>query len=100
MTIPSRAAKKFPEGLNHSAANIHIFQFVAPGLFLHYTRNFNSLGPIYSSTMTSQTTAGLESQIGPFSGPYLDIGPDRDQVPKSGLHRKHCRLRATVSVKK
>ena len=90
MTIPSRAVKKFTERQNHSAVNIHIFQFVAPGLFLNYTGNFNSLGPIYSSTMTSQTTAGLESQIGPFSGPYLDIGPDQDQVPKSGLHRKHC----------
>ena len=51
---------------------------------------FNSLGPIYSFTMINQTTSGLERQIGPFSGPYLDIGPDRDQVPKSGLHRKHC----------
>ena len=52
---------------------------------------FNSLGPIYSFTMINQTTSGLERQIGPFSGPYLDIGPDRDQVPKSGLHRKHCK---------
>ena len=34
--------------------------------------------------MTNQTTLGLERQIGPFSGPYFDIGPDRDQVPKSG----------------
>ena len=50
---------------------------------------FNSLGPIYSFTMINQTTSGLERQIGPFSGPYLDIGPDRDQVPKLGLHRKH-----------
>ena len=90
MTIPSGAVKIFTERLNHSAANIHIFQFVAPGQFLHYTRNFNSLGPIYSFTVTNQTTSGLERQIGPFSGPYLDIGPDRDQVPKSGLQCKHC----------
>ena len=39
--------------------------------------------------MTNQTTSGLERRIGPFSGPYLDIGPDRDQVAKSGLQRKH-----------
>ena len=84
MTIPSCAVKKFTKRLNHSAANIHIFQFVAQGLFLHSTRNSNSLGPIYSSIMTNQTTSGLERQIGPFSGPYLDIGPDWDQVPKSG----------------
>ena len=83
MTIPSRAVKNFTERLNYSAANMHIFQFGSPGLFLHYTRNVNSLGPIQSSTMTDQTTSGLERQIGPFLGPYLDIGPDRDQVPKS-----------------
>ena len=53
---------------------------------------FNSLGPIYSFTMINQTTSGLERQIGPFSGPYLDIGPDRDQVPKSGPFRCHCLL--------
>ena len=40
--------------------------------------------------MTNQITSGLERQIGPFSGPYLDIRPDRDQVPKSGLQRKQC----------
>ena len=34
----------------------------------------------------------LLSQIRPFSGPYLDIGPDRDQFPKSGPFRKHCKL--------
>ena len=32
------------------------------------------------------------AQIGPFLGPYLDVGPNRDQVPKSGLHRKPCLL--------
>ena len=47
---------------------------------------FNSLGPIYSFTMINQTTSGLERQIGPFSGPYLDIGPDR---AKLGPSRKH-----------
>ena len=51
--------------------------------------NFNSLGPIYSSIMTNQTTSGLQRQIGPFLGPYLDIGPNRDQVLKSGLECKH-----------
>ena len=40
--------------------------------------------------MTNQTTLGLERQIGSFSGPYLDIGPDRDQVPKSAPFREHC----------
>ena len=45
---------------------------------------------MYSSIMTNQPTSGLERQMGPFSGPYLDIGPERDQVPKSGLQRKHC----------
>ena len=64
--------KKFTKILNHLVANIHIF--VAPRQFLHSTRNFNSLGPIYSSIMTNQTTSGLERQIGPFWGPYLDIG--------------------------
>ena len=33
--------------------------------------------------MINQATSGLERQIGPFSGLFLDIGPDRDQVPKS-----------------
>ena len=28
-------------------------------------------------------------QNGPFSGLFLDIGSDRDQVPKSGLKGKH-----------
>jgi len=51
---------------------------------MHSTKNFNSLGPIYSSIMTNQTTLGLERQIGPFLGPYLDISPHRDQVPKLG----------------
>ena len=32
--------KKFTERLNHSGINLQIFQFVATGLFLHYTRNF------------------------------------------------------------
>ena len=63
---------------------MHTFQFVAPGLSSHYTRNVNSLGLIQSSTMTDQTTSGLERQIGPFWGPYLDKS-------KSGLHRKHCK---------
>ena len=45
---------------------------------------------IYSSIMINQTTSGLERQIGPFSGRYLDIGPGRDQVPKSGPFREHC----------
>ena len=39
--------------------------------------------------MTNQTNSGLERQIGPFSGPYLDNGPDRDQVTKLGLQCKH-----------
>ena len=68
MTIPSHAVKKFTKRLNQSAANMHIFQFVAQGLFLHSTRNLNSLGPIYSSIMTNQTTSGLERQIGPIFG--------------------------------
>ena len=78
MTIPSCAVKKFTERLNFSAAYIHIFQFVAPGLFLHYTRNFNSLGPIYSSIITNQASSALERQIGLFLGPFLDIGLDQD----------------------
>ena len=58
-------------------------------LFLHSTWN-NSLGPIYSSIMTNQTTSRLERRVGPLSGPYLDIGLNRDRVLKSGLHYKHC----------
>ena len=48
--------------------------------------------------MTNQTTSGLERQIGPFSGPYLDIGPDRDQVPKSGPFRCHCLEFKTIKI--
>merc|ERR1719397_1388487 len=85
---------------NLSAANIHIFQFVAPGLFLHSTWNFNSLGPIYRSIVTNQTTSGFERQIGPLSVPYLDIGPDRDQVPKSGVGTLAHALYSTRQYKK
>ena len=46
--------------------------------------------------MSNQTTSGLERQIGPFSGPYLDIGPDRDQVPKSEPFRKHCQWSSDI----
>merc|ERR1719397_421185 len=60
---------------NLSAANIHIFQFVAPGLFLHSTWNFNSLGPIYRSIVTNQTTSGLERQIGPFGDHIWTLVP-------------------------
>ena len=84
MTTPSHAVKKFTERLNHSAANIHIFQFEAQDYFYLPLGILIVLGPIYSSFMTNQTTSGLERQIGPFSGPYLDIGPDQDQVPKFG----------------
>ena len=44
-----------------------------------------------SSAMVSIChTSGLEQQIRPFSGLFLDNGPDRDKVRKLGLLRKHC----------
>ena len=43
-------------------------------------------------------TSGLERQIGPFSGLFLDIGPDRNQVPKSGLEGKHCSVQFLLLV--
>ena len=48
-----------------------------------------TIPPVHNSKL-HLWTSGRERQIGPFSGLFLDIGPDRDQVPKSGFDRSHC----------
>ena len=54
------------------------------------TRGYWTPLPPPSAMVSICHTSGLEQQIRPFSGLFLDNGPDRDKVRKLGLLRKHC----------
>ena len=90
---PMTRREKLHRKTKYLAANIHIVQCGPKTI-----STFHSTLWDLCIVMTNQTTSGLERQIRPFLGPYLDIGPERDQVPISGLQRKHW-IQASICKK-